>query len=255
MFPVIFGEMLKNNKFYKHFIELVEIFFLLNDQVYDDLKINLIEKKIHTYLVGYKELYPSDPLVAKFHFMIHYGKSIRQFGPPLHYSVMRFESKHGQFKQIDRANHNHVNLTKSLSYRHQNLQLFHLSSKNYFNRDKLGTEINDKSIDLLNNNQFSSYKWLVKDNIEYHINDFLCYECVNETPLFGKITQICHKNKNIIFFLTLFDTLNFFNHLRGYKIEKNNRNLKSIYLNQLTNKFPLSSHDDSLIYLKYPLIF
>ncbi len=45
---------------------------------------------------------------------------------------MRFEAKHSYFKQVHHATHNHVNLLKSMAVRHQNLQLYHLLSPEYF---------------------------------------------------------------------------------------------------------------------------
>ena len=70
------------------------------------------------------------PITAKMHNMINYPRCIRLNGPPLDYWVMRFDSKHHNFKRIQFATNNHNNLLFSLA--NQNLQLYHLTSENYF---------------------------------------------------------------------------------------------------------------------------
>ena len=148
----MFGRILMLNQNYVHFLTLVEIFYLLNAQVFCEESIIIIEEKIFTYLNQFKTLYPGEPLTAKFHFMIHYGRSIREFGPVVQYSTMRFESKHSHFKQIDRAVHNQINLTKSITTKHQELQLFYLSSQNYFNSSEYGSNGTVSPVNLNINN-------------------------------------------------------------------------------------------------------
>ena len=75
---------------------------------------------------------PNMSVTAKMHNMIHYPRCIRLNGPPLDYWAMRFDSKHHNFKRIQFATNNHNNLLFSLANRHQNLQLYHLTSENYF---------------------------------------------------------------------------------------------------------------------------
>ena len=129
------------------------------------------EEKIFSYLNQFKTLFPGEPLTAKFHFMIHYGRSIREFGPVVQYSTMRFESKHSHFKQIDRAVHNQINLTKSITTKHQELQLFYLSSQNYFNSSEYGSNDTVSPVNLnilknlLDSDDIMVLKWTIHDNI------------------------------------------------------------------------------------------
>ena len=112
---------------------------MLNDSSYDEDKIADIESKIELFLKEYKRIYPSNNITAKHHFMVHYGRSIRTYGPPCQYSTMRFELKHGRFRQYERAIHNHINLGKSLAVKHQDSQVYHLTSQNYFSTNDFGT--------------------------------------------------------------------------------------------------------------------
>ena len=133
--PNIAGELLKDNIHYLHFISLLEIFRLLNDDVYDENKIKRIEDSIYYYLLEFKVFFPNKKITPKQHFMVHYGRLIRQFGAPKTYMTLRFESKHGYFKRVNNANHNYINPTRSFANRHQSLQVYHLMSPQYFKTD------------------------------------------------------------------------------------------------------------------------
>jgi hypothetical protein len=247
IFPLLFGELLKNNIYYKHFLSLVEIFFLLCDTTFNEEKICLIESKIFDYLTSFKQLYPGQPIRAKFHFMIHYGRAIRLFGPISHCGTLRFESKHSTFKQMDRSIHNHINLEKSLTEKHQNLQVYHLTSKNYFGSNQIGTYQrvdldNEQCIKtLIGYDKLKFYKWLIYENMEYHLDDIICYEN-SITPLFGKIKHlILVENKRLCFFLEKYKNEKYIDHLRAYYLIEDNNSLNPIiYFDDLKNKYPNS---------------
>ena len=76
------------------------------------------------------------------HNLVHHPRCIRMFGPPLARSTMRFDSKHSYFKRVHNQNHNHIHLLSSLSNRHQELQLYHLLTDNYFIDYDFGSEHN-----------------------------------------------------------------------------------------------------------------
>ena len=46
------------------------------------------------------QIYGSETLTAKWHFMTHYGQSIREHGPLVQYWCMRYESKHRLAKLV-----------------------------------------------------------------------------------------------------------------------------------------------------------
>lgn len=258
----MFGDLLNNNKNYNHFLKLIEIFFLLNGSSYTEDKIISIEQKIFTYLSEFKSLYPNEPIRAKFHFMVHYGEAIRNFGPPLHYSTMRFESKHSQFKAQDRAIHNHVNLTKSLATKHQDLQVYNLSAANYFNSNIFGSFelVNLDAVQvikqIIGSDNIQFYKWVKFENIEYHINDIVCYENLT-VPKFGKIKHLITLNHELKFFLEPYMTIEYLIQYQSYSIQETINTINPIIcLKNLKNKFPTniySVHNLELISLKYPL--
>ena len=126
---VILGTRFKSNPIYLHFCSLIEITRMLTNDCFDPDKLESLSEKIHAYLTKFKELHPEIPISAKMHNLIHYPRRIRMSGTPLSKWTMRFDSKHRYFKQVHAIVHNHVNLLKSLAYRHQNLLLYHFLSE------------------------------------------------------------------------------------------------------------------------------
>lgn len=80
----------------------------------------LIEEYIETRHV----LFPLTKLRPKHHYLLHYADLTLQFGPLIRTWTMRFESKNSYFKRCIRASKNFRNITKSLSERHQLLQVY-----------------------------------------------------------------------------------------------------------------------------------
>ncbi|KAF4520208.1 hypothetical protein B566_EDAN003921, partial [Ephemera danica] len=71
------------------------------------------------YVVNRQILFPSVPLRPKHHYLIHYSDLTMKLGPLIRLWTMRFESKHGFFKWLVAKLKNFINITKSLSVRHQ----------------------------------------------------------------------------------------------------------------------------------------
>ena len=265
VFPIIFGEELKDYEHYNHYIDLIEIYFFLNDDSFNELKLQFLEKKIYNYLNSFKFLYPDQILPAKFHFMIHYPRCIKRFGPPRQYSTIRFESKHSFFKRADHAIHNHINLTRSLSYKHQDLQLFYLRSPFYFSQNIFGThEIISfdnyniiKELIGLNNIQF--YKWVEFNNVKYCLGDMICLNSSfeNQIPVFGKIKHLIVSNLKLSFLFDRYTTIEFIKHHMGFSVKEELNSAKYCFdLDNLKNIFPnsfyITSSGNEIVILKYP---
>lgn len=80
----------------------------------------LIEEYLETRYI----LFPLTQLRPKHHYLLHYADLTLQFGPLIRTWTMRFESKHSYFKRCIRASKNFMNISKSLSERHQLLQAY-----------------------------------------------------------------------------------------------------------------------------------
>lgn len=188
--------------------------------------------------------------------------AIRRFGPPIDYSSMRFEAKHSFFKQVNSSNHNHLNLTKSLTDRHQKLQLFHLLSNAYLKKIEMGTQDKVSSIlhDIirtrLNSENLDFFKYISYYGVEYHIDDVINYGFLDDVPLFGKIKAIILNDKKISLYLDSFETLEFNNSINGYILQDSDDLSPIISLESIKNIFPLDlyNYEGNLsIIPKFPL--
>ena len=82
---------------------------------------------VEEFLVDTAEVF-GDVLTPKCHFLIHYSRLLLMFGPLRPLWCMRFESKHQYFKNIVENCRNFVNITATLSSRHQMKQCWEFSS-------------------------------------------------------------------------------------------------------------------------------
>jgi hypothetical protein len=186
IFPIFCGSKLKNNLYYLNFIKLIEIFRILNGDVYNEDIINEVEFKINDFLTELKQLYKDKSITPKFHFLVHYPRCIKLFGPPRNYSCMRFDSKHQVFKRCIEALNNRINLLKSCAERHEAMQLYHLLCPNYFIDLITGVTHNIDSIikDFvyinINESNIQFFKRLKYNGIDYKINDYVVKE--NNSP-------------------------------------------------------------------------
>lgn len=64
----------------------------LNNDEFDDIKLENLAASINNYLTELKNLYKLN-IITKQDFLIHYPYIIKKFGPPLYYNTMRFEAK------------------------------------------------------------------------------------------------------------------------------------------------------------------
>jgi hypothetical protein len=186
VFPLIFGNRLRNNENYLHFCLLIEIFLNLNGDSYKEEKIKKIEEKINNYLTWCVILYPNKNVTAKQHFLVHYGRAIRRFGPPKGYSTIRFESKYSFLKNINNKTKNRINLTRKLAEKHQISQFYHLRSVNFLldvQFSKSVTSDTDQFVQaILDSDNVIFFKSLIYKGIDYHVGDIIYYN--------GKFNQI-----------------------------------------------------------------
>lgn len=227
LFPLLFGELLKNNEYFLHFVSLSEIFLSLMDETFNLDKI-IMRIKIDNYLKKYLELYPDDKLKPKQHFLIHYPRAILNFGPPKFYWMMRFEAKHSYFKRTDQALHNHCNQLKSLAVRHQNLQVYHLISPCLFIDLDLGSPQRHKNVHnidlieiLMNNKKFNLFNWVKKKALNIKlVNGDIILTKKQVLPRFSSIQSIIVSCEKLIFLVSDLKTIEYISYKASYKLEE-----------------------------------
>jgi hypothetical protein len=232
IFPLIFGETLKDNIYFQNFIKLNELNRLVLQDEFDEDAILYLEEKTNSYLSEFKQIYPHTNITAKQHFLVHYGGNIRKFGPLKHISTMRFESKHSFFKRVAKAINNNRNVTYSLTKRHQLNQYFYLSSAFYFNIPTYGKcesislavakDFKKLLPDQANFENALSYSWVDYQGTKYNRNDVVCISQSNNMPQFGKIDKIVEVNGKIFFSVFYSITRSFIQNMCAYQITMTN---------------------------------
>ncbi len=238
IFPLLFGLALKSNEKYLHFCNLIEIFRKLNGHSFTEEQIIVIENEIKTYLEKFALLYPNRNITAKQHFMIHYGFSIREFGPPYSYSTMRYESKHSYFKELYHSTKNRKNLTKTLSYKHQRLQLFYLMSQNYVVDSVLGSNSADYDLDIvetiLGEENLLCIKTVKYKGVLYKLNDIIYHRSG-----FKRIVKIISCRNGVQLFVDELVVIEYLPHMTGYSLLETERLNNAIKLEELEFVHPI----------------
>ncbi len=254
VFPLMFGLLLKEDDRFLHFCFLIEIFRKLNGRFFTEERITNIEHEIMSYLEMFVQLYPTKNITAKQHFIIHYGHAIRQFGPPFTYSTMRYESKHSFFKEIYHMTKNRKNLSKTLAFKHQRLQLFYLMSPNYVIDSIIGSRRSDNDLEvieaILNEEHIECIKDIKFKGILYKLNDIIYHRG------FKRIVKIILTRTSAELFVDQFEDVEYLPHFTGFSLQETERINTAIKLEDLENIHPIDLYyvrNMKIVVPKFPI--
>lgn len=217
---LIIGDLIPhNNEFWEIFIYLRKILqIILRKSI--DLKMifnldNYIQKHHALFLKKYVKLKP------KFHFMTHYPSILKKIGPIANIMTLRYESKHRLSKLSADVVASRVNITRTLSIKHQ-LKLASIFSDNVGFSDHLYYKKTEKKSiyaflpDFEEVIKFSDY--LYHENLDEFEAEAMCVDKFrlrsksfaksdiilldnNLTPVFGEISKILVSSNNHILVL------------------------------------------------------
>lgn len=204
-------------------------------------------------------------LTQKFHNLIHYPRLIEHFGPLVHLSTMRYESKHRELKKVANtvASRRDICLTIAKKCQlHLNSSL--LSSKDSSSNVIWGTNENRSSscllFEQLNDHVFTTSipsflrhkstihtSWVKISGTKYSKGVTLYVDMDKETsfPMFGSLQKIfVTENQTVYFLLKNCQTLSFHEQFYAYEIRL--RNSFSIYKsNEIHDYHPHHAVSDS----------
>jgi hypothetical protein len=178
IFPIIGSDLLQKNENYLNLLHLIRIckFFFCHKFKLHEL--GLIEREIFLFFQKFKLLYPDASIIPKLHYLVHYPRLIKEFGPLKECWTMRFEAKHQYFKNLMPKIHCFKNVTNTLVKRHQDSQMLILNSKNFFKQ-----EIQDDSKCASN----ATHQNVTCNGIKYQTDNCIL---LNETPEVLQIKSI-----------------------------------------------------------------
>lgn len=83
-----------------------------------DAQVKQLEQDISTHLQSILDVLGLH-LIPKHHLLTHYPKVICEMGPVCHMNMIRHEAKHKDLKNFAKRGNNYINITKTISVRHQ----------------------------------------------------------------------------------------------------------------------------------------
>jgi hypothetical protein len=125
LFPLIMDNYIKDpyDEVWMSLLLLREIVEIVTAPVIEKSYLPYLQVSINDYLSRRQILF-EEKLLPKHHHLHHYPDLITTFGPLIKVWSMRFESKHTFFKRAIRTLDNFINVTKTLSEKHELFQSF-----------------------------------------------------------------------------------------------------------------------------------
>jgi hypothetical protein len=124
--PIIVGDLVPDND--QHWLFLLDLCHLVDlvfAPMFTEGMIDYLRYIIADHLEQMKMLYGSvTTLKPKHHLMVHFPTIIKQCGPLVGMSCMRYELKNAFFKRCAHSMYNFRNVCKTLAYRHQQYSLY-----------------------------------------------------------------------------------------------------------------------------------
>ena len=124
MLPLLIGDKITDttDPAWMLLLSLRSVVELVCKPTYSMSDVVLMNEAIEEYLIMRTEQFPFENLKPKHHYLAHYPHLTIQCGPLIRLWTLRFESKHSYFKKCIKSANNFINVTRSLSEKHQLLQ-------------------------------------------------------------------------------------------------------------------------------------
>lgn len=188
--------------------------------------IKILEHHIKEHHMIYLNI-SKDTLKPKFHHLIHYPFVMRNIGPLCNITCIRYEAKHRESKLTANVTCCRINVTKTLSQKHQLKLCYRLLSNTGFHTDlSLGPEVDNiidyDSLPAEFQGAFIT-RWVNVNGTVYSSQEYsaIIVNSLELMPQFGLIKNIFVTESNKIGFLYyVMQTLEFDEHYHAYVVKK-----------------------------------
>jgi len=128
MLPRLLGTYLdENDVSWEVYLLLREITDIVFAPVVSTSSLSYLDGVISEFLTRFVSVFGTS-LTPKFHYLIHYPRLIKMYGPLRKLWCMRFEAKHQYFKSVVSSLGNYINVAGTMAQRHQMRQCLEFSS-------------------------------------------------------------------------------------------------------------------------------
>lgn len=258
--PFFIGDFIdEGNEHWKLFLLLREICDIIFAPVVSKGLAILLKQLIIDHHSLFKLLYPDRPLIPKHHFMIHYWRMMIYFGPLSKLWCMRFEGKHAPLKRQAHVVCNFVNISKTLSTKHQIQQMFEWKLGSPLTDEVMVSDSSSVILGALEDHcslqdQFKSIGRDVTLCSRINVSRSVCmfgqeYQIGCVLPLhldergevvFGEVIHIfpeCEK-QSVLFFVRMLAQVFFHSHLHAFQL-KRSRDFKIINIKDIKDSKPM----------------
>ncbi len=226
----------------------------------------LLDEMISTFHQKYYAEF-EDSVTPKAHYLIHYARQMKLFGPLVHCQTLRCESKHNYYKEIANRTKNRKNMCRTLAYRNQYQQCLYHTSPNFLSDDNvqdskgglfpvrlLANKVQDLLAPLLGTRE-SVYQAesVTVDGVKYSAGSCVVHEFDDEicdTFIFGSISIIFVIGGNAYLLTEVLETEEFRQDIHAYIVTKSDQLTCSYRLCRVTDL--LDFHPLGLYHLQGP---
>lgn len=179
-----------------------------------------LEKAVKNHLESMVRVFKIK-LIRKHHHMTHYAHIIRNVGPLVHMSTMRFEMKHKELKKISKSTNNFRNINRTITARHVERSFVKTMYENEISHGVmrvLDFQLKLKFEGLLNGvceHQCDQTKWL-RINSHYYENGLFLKSAFD----FFEINHILYAENEYYFICTKYKQNGYDEFLNSIMIEK-----------------------------------
>lgn len=200
-----------------------------------------MEEDISTFIKLHRKM--GGKVTPKIHFMIHYANTIRHMGPPVHMSMIRFESKHKHLKDLVKHTHNFQNILFSIAMKHQEKLV--LVSNSYNDKSESSKHTNISNTDFTNYSNIPEFEFTDPSEVKtmkwYSFNGYRYNRgvLVSQNNILNEIHNIIMVNDKIHFICSKYEIITMDVFLNSFQIRKLEPGaLTVVKFSDLNNKKP-----------------
>lgn len=197
-------------------------------------------------------------LIPKHHFVLHYPYATRKIGPLINYWAMRFESKHRFFKSAAQRTNNFVNITKTLTNKHQEATSHRKFATDIVQFSKKTTEFNkcnherdysDQIAHFLNLDGLKVLRFAKYNSFDYSKGIMI----ISNGNLF-EIDEVLTKDNKLFFFCCPYNVKQFDSFYNSVEIERKSDKISDFVVIEHRNLKNPKSYERKLSENKFFLI-
>jgi len=225
-----------DHKVWELYLNLREIISIVLSPSINIATTQLLETLISEHHSLYLELF-SEPLKPKHHFLLHYPRMMKRFGPLKYLSRIRYEAKHKQLKDNSKVVTSRKKPAFTFALKHQLSMSYRFLIKEGFSNRLCWGRILDEKLNSLREyeyfksvlpqhitNKCISTSWVKVNGTVYYTNDVIIINSNDNDLTFGKIKYIIiHESRNISFLYLRLNTLGVHRHYYAFEITETNK--------------------------------